>query len=75
MVLRTAEPLLAPDLPGAVPDVVFPTAIEPVEEFGSTDFDVSMAWLTHNWLRDSIGRCPRLDGLSSVVADDLIAPS
>jgi predicted GH43/DUF377 family glycosyl hydrolase len=44
VVARSAEPLLEPELPdelvGTVPNVVFPTAIEPLEESASLAYDV-----------------------------------
>jgi len=44
VVARSVEPLLEPELPdevsGIVPNVVFPTAIEPLDESGSSAYDV-----------------------------------
>jgi predicted GH43/DUF377 family glycosyl hydrolase len=44
VVARSVEPLLVPELPeeliGTVPNVVFPTAIEPLEESPSSAYDV-----------------------------------
>ena len=44
VVARSVEPLLEPELPeeliGTVPNVVFPTAIEPLEESASSAYDV-----------------------------------
>ena len=44
VVARSVEPLLEPELPeeltGTVPNVVFPTAIEPLEESASPAYDV-----------------------------------
>ncbi|MGH2382044.1 MAG: glycoside hydrolase family 130 protein [Candidatus Limnocylindria bacterium] len=44
VVARSAEPILEPELPeeliGTVPNVVFPTAIEPLDESASSAYDV-----------------------------------